>query len=194
MFKMFSNIKKTFSPKSSRRKRQSRSSSQSSSRVPSGGTTPTEHNSTVKASPFQVSKDDPQSQRTLCETLESIPYECRTDLSQNGKISKSGCDNFERNVNKSQKTLEENLKFKEHLLKEVDKETQLLGQFKDECRYSSSLDKNGALEKGGNEESALKETDVVVRRTQLPSAKNIDKRVSFTDSTDTGHPPKTVHK
>ncbi|XP_068214955.1 uncharacterized protein prd1 isoform X2 [Palaemon carinicauda] len=178
--------------KSTRRKRQSRSSSQSSSRVTSGGTTPTEHGPTVKKNSFQLSIDKPKSQRTVCEILENIPFDCRTDVSQNGEVPKSGCDNFDKNVNKSQKTIEENLKFKEKLLKEVDKETKKYANLVDKIGSSSNLNKSDLVEKA-DEGSVQKETDVVVRRTNLPSAKNIDKRVSFTESTEAGPLQKSMH-
>ncbi|KAK7071275.1 hypothetical protein SK128_015989 [Halocaridina rubra] len=174
-------------PKRSRRKKQSRSSSRSSSRAASGSTTPTD---SIYAMKMNSTVEYPSSkvyERTECESEETIPYDNRIDTAHNGRVSQSVCDNCEENVIKSKRTIDENFKFKERLLQEVDQETRMYETWKDELNSACNLNKMTSQEK------IYEDCGVVTRRGTLPSAKNIDKRVSFTESSSTALQQKPIH-
>lgn len=93
---------------------------------------------------------------------------------------------------KAKKSIEENRKFKEKLLEEVAKETQRYKNIQDETNSCCNLNQTDPVEEADEGLITKEESDVVVRRS-LPGAKNIDKRVSFTDSTDTTQQLKSMH-
>ncbi|KAG7158954.1 hypothetical protein Hamer_G006338, partial [Homarus americanus] len=173
----------------SRRKRGSRSSSQSSSRVSSGGTTPVESEVKTTNNAAEVGQL-PQNaaicnQRISFESLGSIPFDSRTDVSQDGKRPITSCDNIDKcvNVSKVEKNLEDNIRFKEKLLKETSGERRV--QNKEHVRRSVEADTNNCTQVTRQEENVCGENElVVVHRRNLPGSKNVEKRVSFTDTTD----------
>ncbi|XP_042240184.1 uncharacterized protein LOC121878195 isoform X2 [Homarus americanus] len=182
----------------SRRKRGSRSSSQSSSRVSSGGTTPVESEVKTTNNAAEVGQL-PQNaaicnQRISFESLGSIPFDSRTDVSQDGKRPITSCDNIDKcvNVSKVEKNLEDNIRFKEKLLKETSGERRV--QNKEHVRRSVEADTNNCTQVTRQEENVCGENElVVVHRRNLPGSKNVEKRVSFTDTTDVEEHSKAIH-
>lgn len=190
-------MKSKFFQKASRRKRHSRSSSRSSSRVSSGGTTPveTEAPATINVASDQLPHDATSfNQRISFESHGTIPFDSRTDVSHGGKIPKSNCDNFDKNVNNisiGEKNMRYNIRHKERLLREASKENSELN--KKNVIGSVEAEKNDENEVFTKENYISEEGSIFIRHRHLPSAKSSEKRVSFTDDAD-AESHKTMHK
>ncbi|XP_071548526.1 uncharacterized protein [Panulirus ornatus] len=172
----------------SRRKRHSRSSSRSSSHLSSGVTTPVESEAPVtnNVTSGQLPHDAASlNQRISFENLGTIPFDSRTDVPHGGKVPKSNCDNFDKNINnisRGEKNVKDSVQYKEKLLREINKENCLF----DKENVNSSVKTERTVENEGftKENFSREEGNVSIRRRHLPSAKNTEKRVSFTDEAD----------
>ncbi|XP_042860073.1 pleckstrin homology domain-containing family M member 2-like isoform X3 [Penaeus japonicus] len=180
----------------SKKKRRSRSSSQSSSRVSSGGTTPTDANFSTR----KVQKDDSaeMGQRhstttattvtgTQTRTTSTIPWDSSSSSSPTITSAegtpKLNCDNYDRNVNNLNR--ERKGDRQENGYRKESENGDRLANTLENRNVNSTCDRtdDGDVSKlAGNEVRGDEVT--VVRRGRLPNAKNVEKRVSFTDISD----------
>lgn len=174
-------LKKSFLQKVSRRKRQSRSSSQNSS----GGTTPTSITPvTAERKVGQLHKDTTESANTLLGDGTEAPSSagkncdncCKEDASGAGSKDASECRSRIASDNVQRQGLGE--------------KTELIG---DTQSSGVEADKAKASEGEGPEKDGTGMEPKVVLR-QSVSSKNSEKRVSFTDTTEAEINNKTMHK
>ncbi|XP_037781820.1 uncharacterized protein LOC119578156 isoform X1 [Penaeus monodon] len=185
--------------KGSKKKRRSRSSSQSSSRVSSGGTTPTDAKST-NLSTTKVQKDESGEmghrhststattiKGTQTRTTSTVPWDSSSSSSPTITTAegtpKQNCDNYDRNINNL--NCESKGDGQEKGYKEKSENGDGLANTIENRNVNATCngtDDGNMSKQMGNEMRGDEVT--VVRRGRLPNAKNVEKRVSFTDISD----------
>lgn len=183
----------------SKKKRRSRSSSQSSSRVSSGGTTPTDAKST-NLSTTKVKKDESGEMGhrhststatsmtgTQTRTTSTIPWDSSSSSSPTITTAegtpKQNCDNYDRNINNLNCESKEDRQ--ENGYKEKNQHGDGLANTLENRNVNTTCNgtDDGIESKQMGTEMRGDEV-TVVRRGRLPNAKNVEKRVSFTDISD----------